>query len=136
ILTAPLGAPISAVDLAGALEEQVPGRFQIKTLTFMAKHAASSWTQSGHLVGRMPKTRARAVATPATVAYALLLGHLAGKQGILLFDTFWVKLLDAGPEQVHDLAFEAGRRGWLDYKRIGDVVEIGFKALLAKDRHE
>ncbi len=136
ILAASFGDPVSAAGLTVAIEELVPGRFPVKTLASMSRHAASSWTQSGHLAGRMPKTRARAVATPAAVAYALLLGHLAGKQGILLFDTFWVKLLDAGPERVHDLAFEAGRRGWLDYKRIGDVAEIGFKALLVKGRHE
>ena len=40
------------------------------------------------------KVRRRAVCTPSTTAYALLLGHLEGVRGAALFDTLWAQVLD------------------------------------------
>lgn len=74
------------------------------------------------------------MATPASAAYALMLGHLSGVRGALLFDTYWTALLDVPVEMVDTLAFEAGRRGWLNYRRAGDVVELSFAEFLGEGR--
>jgi hypothetical protein len=132
VLASAEGATVTATDMAEAIERQAPGRFRTNTLAFMARHAASSWTQSGHLHGRSAKVRRTPVVTPATVAFALLLGHLAGSAGVSLISSFWTALLDTSPEIVDTLAFEAGRRGWISYRRIGDVLEIRFNAPLVE----
>jgi hypothetical protein len=129
------GTVVSAADIARSVEHQAPGRFSANTLGTVARNAASSWTQSGHLRGQQRKVRTLAAATPASTAYALALGYLAGARGAVLFATYWTALLDAPPEAVDALAFEAGRRGWLDYRRIGNVVEIGFGDLLEDGPH-
>jgi hypothetical protein len=130
VLSQPYGASILAPEVAAGFAVIDPGRFRPDTSARIARNALSSWAQSGHLRGKLHKTRARPIVTPASMAYALLLGYLAGSRGIGLFTTFWTALLDCPPEQADTLAFEAGRRGWLEYRRIGDVVEIGFSALL------
>lgn len=70
-------------------------------------------------------------ARPAAGGYALFLGYLSGARGNGLFTTLWARLLDIPPARAHDLAFEASRRGWIDYRRAGDVVDVGFSAVCA-----
>lgn len=130
VLPVPRGSVVTKVQLADAVAQREPHRFNAGVLDTVVRNAASSWTQSGHLHGRTTKVRVPARATPASAAYALFLGHLAGSRGALLFATYWAALLDAPDEALDTLAFEAGRRGWLDYRRIGGVVEIGFAPLL------
>lgn len=134
VLALPQGSAIAPADFARTVGEDLPGRYNPTTLGALSRNAASSWAQSGHLRGKLRKVRARAEATPASVAYALGLGYLTGVRGVLLFETFWIALLDAPPEAVDALAFEAGRRGWLQYRRIGQVVELGFAELLGEGR--
>ena len=68
----------------------------------------------------------------AATAYALLLGHLCGVRGSFLFETGWADVLDAAPGQLDCLAVAASQRGWIDYRRLGSVVEIGFSRLLGE----
>jgi hypothetical protein len=63
---------------------------------------------------------------PASVTFALLLGYLCGARGALLFSTAWAALLELPEHQWDALTFAAAQRGWLDYRRIGEVVEITF----------
>jgi len=125
-----LGAIVPKEEFRRALADADPARFNEATLDKIARNAASSWTQSGHLEGHRIKKRTQAKASPVSAAYALTLGYLAGVRGAPLFNTFWTTLLDASPATIDALAFEAGRRGWLDYRRIGDVVELSFTELL------
>ena len=68
--------------------------------------------------------------TPVVVTYALLLGYLCGVRGKMLLDTTWTRMLDRTPAEITDLAMDASRQGWLNYKGIGAVVEITFPGLL------
>ena len=124
------GAELPAPRLAEAIEVAFPGRFNAGTLRALGSHTASSWQQSGHLVGKVRKFRAPVQPTPASTAYALLLGHLCGERGVGLFATLWVRLLDAPPSALDAQAFAAAQRGWLDYRRIGEIAELGFPTLL------
>ena len=124
------GEPYSKEQAMALLTEGTGDRFNPGTVNKIARNTASSWTQSGHLQGRAKKLRARAQATPSSTAYALLLGFMTGARGEMLYTTYWAQLLDARPSQIDALAFEASRRGWLDYRRLGNVVEITFPDLL------
>ena len=105
----------------------------MKTLGKIGRNTASSWTQSGHLRGRTNKVRVKAQSHPTSVAYALFLGYLCGSRGEALFHTDWAQLLDAPPHTLHEQAFLASQRGWLDYRHAGTVTDVGFSYLLRKE---
>jgi hypothetical protein len=131
ILPVPQGESVSAADIAQIVATEAPGRFNEDTLQKIGRNAASSWTQSGHLKGRIRKVRVRPVVTPESMAYALLLGHLTGARGSLLFDSHWVRLLDLTGTEIDALAFQTSRRGLIDYRRLNTVVEISFSGLIS-----
>jgi hypothetical protein len=133
LLTAPEGAPVTAGVLAGAVQAAYPDSYGDAVANKIGRNAASTWTQSGHLTGRTPKIRVRANPRPASVAYALYLASLGGRQGDLLFEALPVYAQDAPTYALKELAREASRRGWLDYRSIGTVTEVGFSHL---DRRE
>ena len=118
------------------IEKLEPGRFSKATLTSTAQNVGSTWTQSGHIHGRVKKIRVRPKVTPGVAAFALFLGYLSGARGLVLFETEYVKILDCSVEQVMDQAQDASRRGWIVFKRIGDVVEVLFPNLLNQEEME
>lgn len=132
ILDAEYGAVIGAADFDPAIEEAFPGAYSDSTRRTTAKKVASSWQQSGHLRTEMVtrKTRSRAVCTPATVVYALLLGHLQGGRGQPLFETIWARVLDQPASHLVDLAATASQSGMLEFRHAGGVVDVTFHELL------
>jgi hypothetical protein len=102
----------------------------------MARNILSSWTKSGHLKGRREKVRVQAKATPATVAYAIYLGYLAGERGPALFETKYMEINDCSKATAIELAENASARGWINYKRIGNVMEISLPNLITKEEAE
>jgi hypothetical protein len=133
VLTAPVGDIVPKDSLAEAVQAEAPGRFNPSTLDKIARNAASSWTQAGFLQGHRIKRRARPKATTATVAYALVIGYLAGASGQLLLSTFWTRLLDLPLDRLRALAAEASTRGWIKYRQSGSVVEVRFPTLLTPE---
>lgn len=113
------------------IDAQEPGRFSKATLKSTAQNVNSSWTQSGHLSGRVRKLRARPVATPSAVAFALLLGYVSGLRGESLFKSEFTRMLDCSFEKTIELAEDASRRGWISLKRVGQVVEVLFPNLIS-----
>ena len=130
ILESPVGAPFRASMLSEAVSAAFPDRMSPITLQSVGRNTASSWTQSGHLKGKVNKVRTRAEASVGTVVYALMLGHLSGVRGLPLYETLWARLLDVPPNEIDALAFAASQRGLLEYRRMGDVAEFGFFRLL------
>ena len=130
ILAIPKGESVTPQMIEKATDESFPGRYNPTTLANVGRHAASSWQQSGRLQGRMSKVRARARATPAATAYALLLAHLCGNRGEAMFSTVWTRLLDTPQHTLYDLASQASRLGWIEYRHTGKVIEISFQHLL------
>lgn len=130
VLKYPEGTTITRVALEEHIENIEPGRFSQATLKSTAQNINSTWTKSGHLTGRARKIRVRAVPTPGSVSYALLLGYLTGVRGYTLFQTEYAKLLDCSFEKAVELAEEASRKGWIVFKRVGDIIEVLFPNLL------
>ncbi len=136
VLATRIGETVASVELDELVEAFAPGHFSATTRKGIAQRTLSSWTQSGHLEGRRVRKRRHPVVTPANTAYALLLGYLAGFRGPMLFNTFWTGLLDASTEELHAMTAEASRREWLDYRRMGTVVEVSFTGLLTQREKE
>ena len=126
------GQLFSREALEEYLEKQFPGRLSKVTLKSTAQNLASTWTQSGHLVGHVKKIRSRATATAGSVAYALFLGFLTDARGETLFETDYTKLLDCSFEVAAEFAESASRKGWIVFKRVGNVIEALFPTLLTE----
>ena len=126
------GAQLQRDTMKNHLRMAVGERLNDSTLSKVARNAASSWTQSGHLNGRTFKTRRRVRATPQTVAFALYLGVGLGFKGNELLASGWIKTLDCTPSHALDLAIEAKRIGLLDLRVAGDVLDLNLERLDAK----
>ena len=133
ILSVPEGESVTPDDMVASAERTFPGRYNSTTLATIGRNAASSWSQAGHLSGRLHKVRSRARCFPEATTYALLLGHLCGARGEGLYDTLWCRLLDAPLHALRDQAFAASQQGWLEYRHSGMVTEISFRRLLPSE---
>ena len=136
ILQLPEGATVNRESLEEFIDAQEPGRFSKATLKSTAQNINSTWTKSGHVFGRSRKVRSRAIPTAGSVSYALLLGYLTGVRGQSLFQTEYAKLLDCTFDKAIELAEEASRKGWIVFKRVGDVIEVLFPNLINQEEME
>ena len=136
VLNTPLGHEFARQAMIDALADIVGDRLNDATLDKVVRNASSSWTQSGHLRGRGRKIRQQVEATPAATMYALLLGFATGRRGRLLFETPWAAILDAGPDELIELAVDAKRLGLLDLKQSGSIIDVSFPALFTEKERE
>ncbi|MDD2942065.1 MAG: hypothetical protein PHC51_03770 [bacterium] len=130
------GATITRESLEDFIDCQEPGRFSKATLKSTAQNINSTWTKSGHLHGHIRKVRSLAYPTSGSVSYALLLGYLTGARGPALFRTEYSKLLDCTFDRAIELAEESSRKGWIVFKRAGDVIEVLFPNLINEEEME
>jgi hypothetical protein len=127
------GEELARQQITDALNRVVNSRLSESTLDKVVRNAASSWTQSGHLKGRGRKVRQMVTPTAMTTAFALLLGYLAGKRGVALFESLWAQILDAPAGELMNLAMDARRLGFLDMSQSGGVIDVVFSRLLVSD---
>lgn len=127
------GERVSREALENYIAEREPERFSQATLKSTAQNINASFTQSGHLRGGRLKVRASAEPSAGSGAYALLLGYLRGGRGTLLLESEFTQLLDCTSARLMDLASDASRRGWMNLRSIGDVMEVTFPNLLSKE---
>lgn len=129
VLSASEGDRVETVSLAQAFEATFPDQYSELSRNQTARHAASSWTQSGHLTGRTNKTRQRIKPTIVAVTMALFLGDIAGYHGAAVFSNPWCCLLDLSADRAKAMGQEAHRAGLLNLRAIGEVVELSFPLL-------
>jgi hypothetical protein len=130
VLAMTSGEELSRQKITDAIRSAVGGRLNDETLDKVVRNVSSSWTQSGHLQGRVRKFRQVIHPTPLATAYALMLGYLEGLRGGRLFETNWTRVLDASPIELRNIVAEAKRLSGLDLKAAGDVIEVGFTTVL------
>jgi hypothetical protein len=130
------GQVLDKGNLQLLFQNEYEDRYTPSMLNSLLQNIAASWTQSGHLQGRIKKYRMRVNPTPATVSYALSLGYLDGKRGSRLFDTIWMKLMDRDRTELEELAFQASKVGIIDFRKSGNVVDLRFDDLLARYQPE
>lgn len=116
-------------ELADAIDQAFPDRYNPSVRHHMGQNGGASWKQSGLLQGSATKTRAHPEATHPAVAYALYLGHLEGSAGLGLYSTLWARVLDAPPATFQALVETAARTGWIDLRSAGGMTEISFRHL-------
>jgi hypothetical protein len=123
------GTEVKTESLAETVADAFPGQYSEISRAAISRHAASTWTQSGHLVGRTAKVRRQVQPRLGAVTMALWLGDIAGFHGVSCFDTPWCRLLDLGPSQARARAVDAHRFGLLTLRSVGEVVELSFQGL-------
>jgi hypothetical protein len=129
VMNASEGERVETGTLAQALETAFPNQYSELNRNKIARNAASSWTQSGHLTGRAKKTRQGIKPTAVAVTMALLLGNVAGYHGAVVFSSPWSRLLDLNLDHAKAMGFEAHRAGLLNLRAVGEVVELSFPLL-------
>ena len=120
------GDRVETPDLSQALEAAFGNQYSELSRNKIARNAASSWTQTGHLAGRARKTRQRIKPTAVAATMAFFLGNIAGYHGAAVFSNPWCRLLDLNLERAKTMGFDAHRAGLLNLRAIGEVVELSF----------
>lgn len=123
------GQTTGPAELAAAIEEAMPSRYNPSVRHHMGQNGGASWAQAGLLRGTMTKVRVHHDATYPAAAYALYLGHLQGAAGLGLYETLWARALDTQHGALDALVETAGRTGWLDLRKAGGMTEISFRHL-------
>lgn len=133
IAQVPIGSSLQREDIEARLAEAYPDRFSPASLKSIAQNLNGTWTRSGHLRGKVRKVRQRVDPSPAATAYALYLAHISGARGEALFQSTYCKVLDRSAAELMEKAEAASRRGWLVFKRLGTIVEVGFPGLISAE---
>ncbi len=133
VLRASVGAPLRWPAIAEELERRHPGRVSPAMLKSLSQNCASSWTQSGHVTGRVAKARSHAKATPETAAFAALIAQYAGFGGPALLSSPWMVVLDAPQEERLGLLRRAQGRGLVRVRHAGAVFELKTSPELVDD---
>ena len=120
------GERVATASLAQALEAAFLNQYSELNRNKIARNAASSWTQSGHLAGRARKIRKRIKPTAVAVTMAFFFGDIAGYHGAAVFSNPWCRLLDLDCDRAKVMGFEAHRAGLLNLRAVGEVVELSF----------
>lgn len=123
------GEELVRTEFAASIRRGTGVRFNDAVLNKVAVNAATSWTQSGHLEGRMHKVRRLVSPTPAAVALALWLGESEGLAGLRLIDSRWAAVLDVPGGEMLEHASCASRLGLIRLRAAGNVVEASARAL-------
>jgi hypothetical protein len=129
VVDAAEGERVETASLAQAFESAFPNQYSELSRNQTARHAASSWTQSGHLAGRSKKIRQRINPTTVPAAMALFLGDTAGYHGSAVFSNPWCRLLDLNPDRAKAMGLEAHRAGLLNLRAVGEVIDLSFPLL-------
>jgi hypothetical protein len=123
------GSQLMRDAMRDAIATVTGSRMNEAVLDKVVRNAASSWTKTGHLVGRTIKRRARVRANQTAFVFALWLAHKAGFGGAELFDNGWISALDLDPSSGRTLAERAHAAGFITFRTIGDAFEFDFTRL-------
>lgn len=118
------GAELVRTSFVDAIRMVVGDRLNESILDKVARNAGSSWTQSGHLEGRVRKIRRRVNPTPGAVALALWLGSLEDLAGEQLLRSPWARVLDRSPRELEPLVLRAKQLGLITASIGGGTTEI------------
>lgn len=124
VLALPQGAELVRATFLDSIREAVGPRLNEAVLDKVARNAASSWSQSGHLKGRVRKLRTPVAPTPGSLAVALWLGSLEGLAGEGLLESRWTGVLDRAGRELVPMVLQAKQLGLIHARVGGGVTEI------------
>lgn len=134
VIRTPLGSELLRHELIAALRDAVGERLNDAVLDKVARNVASTWSQSGHLDGRVRKIRHRVDPTPSVVAFALWLGTGESKRDRELLRTLWMAVLDRSEAGLIELALDSKRLGLIEITSGAGVLSIDASQLDRPER--
>ena len=129
VISLPVGTELSRTSMSSSIRAVTGHRLNDSILDKVARNASSSWSQSGHLEGRVRKIRRPVRPTPGAVAMAVWFGSLEDLAGEDLLRSSWAKVLDQSPGELLEHALLAKQMGLLNVNAGGGVVEIDVRPL-------
>jgi hypothetical protein len=133
VMRTPVGVSLRWPEIASEIQQHHPDRFSPAMLKSLSQNCASSWTQCGHLSGRVAKVRTHTKASPEAAAFAALIAQYAGFGGPALLASPWMVVLDAQPEERLGLLRRAQGRGLVRVRHAGAVFELKTSPELVDD---
>jgi hypothetical protein len=124
ILAMPKGAELLHDVYMTSIREHAETRFNDSVLDHVRRNSSATWTQSGHLEGRVRKRRALVSAPFGAVAFALWLGSLEGRVGDDLLASFWMRHFDAASHAIIEAVLRCKQSGLVYASIGGGVVQI------------
>jgi hypothetical protein len=118
------GDELGRRPVVAALREATQDRLSDAVLDKVARNAASSWAQAGHLHGRVRKLRRTVQPSSGAVALACWLGSAEGLAGEALLRSRWVRVLDATGRALEPHLVQARHLGLVAARLGGGIVEI------------
>ena len=125
------GAELVRAGFLDSLRSAVGDRLNDSTLDKVARNAASTWSQSGHLEGRVRKIRQHVTPTAGPLALALWLGSTEGLAGEQLLRSRWALVLDRSPRELEPIVLRAKQLGLVTASIGGGTIEIDASKLNA-----
>ena len=124
VIELPMNVELVRGSFLDAIRDSVGPRLNDSILDKVARNAGSSWSQSGHLEGRVRKIRQRVQPTAGATAYALWLGSLEDLAGEQLLSCRWARILDRTGPGLVDHVLQSKQLGLIDARIGGGVIEI------------
>lgn len=133
VLSMPLGAEVLHNEYLDSIRAHVDTRLNDSILDKVRRNSSSTWTQSGHLAGRVRKRRRSVSPSFGAVAFALWLGWLEGRVAEDLLGSFWMRVFDAPRHVLIDSVLRCKQAGLVTASIGGGVVQIDPSSVF-KDR--
>ena len=130
------GEVLPRVRMEAHLEAGYPGVYSDSMKKSLAQNVNTTWTVTGHLVGRSTKRRDIPKARSSASAYAMFAGWLSGLRGHILLHSVFGRLVARTPEQLISHLSDASSHGWLRLRNAGGVTEIDFSSLLTPQEQD
>ncbi|TRZ89641.1 MAG: DUF1819 family protein [Methanosarcinales archaeon] len=130
VRTLRLGEVLERAAMEQHLENGFPDRFSPAMKKSMAQNVNTTWTFSGHLAGKVKKTRRFPEPRPISAAYAMFVGYLTGLRGERLLNSVFAALVASNRSQLQAALSLASAKGLLSLKQAASIVEFDFSNLL------
>jgi hypothetical protein len=127
-----LGEKVTIEKFEEVIERYHPNQYSPKTRRSMAQNIASSWKQSGFILGKVKNIRSQPDITYRVACFAFLLAYLKGGRGEFIWNSIGVNALCLPESKLRELALECARKDFMQYQYAGSVTAISFTNLLNK----
>lgn len=124
VLSMGVGTEVLHNEYLDSIRSFVETRLNDSVLDKVRRNASSTWTQSGHLGGRVRKCRKQVNASFGPVALALWLGSLEGLIAEDLLGSFWMQIFDVPRHSLIDTVLKCKQAGLVFASVGGGVVQI------------
>lgn len=132
----PSGEILPREKMEAYLEIGFPNQFSDTMKKSLAQNVNTTWTASGHLLGKGVKKRTYPEPRITATVYAMFSGYLLGLRGETLVKSVFSRLVSQDHLTILSHLSAASARGLLRYRSGGGILEIDFTPMLTPKERE